>query len=313
MTMLLARTDLPLPLLRRGKVRDIYDLGDNLLLVASDRVSAFDVVLPQPVPRKGEVLTLLSAWWFGRTRDIVRNHFISVDPVQIATLYPGLADSRQIWARRAMLVRRANPFPVECVVRGYLAGSAWSEYRRDGTLAGESLAAGLCESARLVPPIFSPATKAEQEHDENIPVARMREIIGPHSAEQLRQASLALYEHGRDVCSQQGIILADTKFEFGSDADGSIRLIDEVMTPDSSRFWPADGYAAGRPQPSFDKQPVRDYLDGLAHRGSWDKQAPGPDLPAAVVEATSARYQDVFRRITGHALDDFPLHDPRGG
>ncbi len=312
MTTLLTRTDLPLRLLRRGKVRDVYDLGDALLMVASDRVSAFDVVLPQPVPRKGEVLTLLSAWWFARTRDIIPNHFISVDPQRIAAQYPMLEQCREYWARRAMLVHRAEPYPVECVVRGYLAGSAWSEYRQDGTLAGERLPAGLVEAARLDPPVFSPATKAEEGHDENIPRARMCEILGAEAAERLRAASVALYARGRELCAARGILLADTKFEFGRAPDGSALLIDEAMTPDSSRFWPSDGYTPGIPQPSFDKQPLRDYLEGLARAGAWNKQAPGPDLPAAVVEATTVRYQDAFRRITGAELDQFPLEEPGG-
>ncbi len=307
MTAAIARTDLPFPLLRRGKVRDVYDLGDALLMVATDRVSAFDVVLPQPVPRKGEVLTLLSAWWFGRTRDVVPNHLLSVDPDHIADRYPGLADTREVWARRAMLVRRTDPFPVECVVRGYLSGSAWKEYAASGTLAGEPLAPGLVESDRLEPPVFSPATKAEEGHDENIPFARMAEVVGADTAERLREASFAVYRRGLEIAAPAGIILADTKFEFGRDADGEIRLIDEVLTPDSSRFWPADRYAPGRGQPSFDKQPLRDYLEGLAAEGRWDKQAPGPDLPPEVVEETSRRYQDAFRRLTGHALDRFPL------
>lgn len=312
MTALLTRTDFPFPLLRRGKVRDVYDLGDALLMVASDRVSAFDVVLPQPVPRKGEVLTLLSAWWFARTSDIIPNHLISVDPQWIAARYPVLEESREIWARRAMLVHRTAPYPVECVVRGYLAGSAWSEYRQGGTLAGERLPPGLVESERLDPPIFSPATKAEAGHDQNIPVARMRELLGGEAAERLRAASLALYARGREVCASRGILLADTKFEFGRAADGSTLLIDEAMTPDSSRFWPSDGYNPGGPQPSFDKQPLRDYLEGLARAGAWNKQAPGPDLPDEVVGATSVRYQDAFRRITGTELNHFPLEDPGG-
>ena len=306
-TALLTRTDLPLPLLRRGKVRDVYDLGDALLLVASDRISAFDVVLPNPVPRKGEVLTLLSAWWFRQTADLTPNHFLTADPDSIIDRFPALADSREVWGRRAMLVRSADPFPVECVVRGYLAGSAWAEYTGAGTLAGEPLAVGLRESDDLEPPVFSPATKAEQGHDENITFSRMGEILGSDTAERLRRTSLAIYERGRRTCAERGLLLADTKFEFGRDASGTVRLIDEVLTPDSSRFWPADAYAPGRAQPSFDKQPLRDYLETLSQRGEWNKQAPGPVLPEAIVRATSDRYQDVFQRITGFALDDFPL------
>jgi phosphoribosylaminoimidazole-succinocarboxamide synthase len=288
----------------------VYDLGDALLMVATDRVSAFDVVMPTPIPRKGEVLTLISAWWFARTADLVPNHLLSVDPDDIERMRPELAPHRALWARRAMLVRKLRPFPVECVVRGYLAGSAWKEYRETGTLAGEPLPAGLLESSRLDPPVFSPATKAETGHDENIPFTRMEEILGGEAAARLRDASLALYTRGRDLLAPRGIILADTKFEFGAGADGTLRLMDEVLTPDSSRFWPAESYAAGRGQPSLDKQPLRDWLEGLCARGDWDRAPPGPALPEAVVEETSRRYQDAFRRVTGMALDDFPLADP---
>jgi phosphoribosylaminoimidazole-succinocarboxamide synthase len=308
LTPTLVTTDLPFPLLLRGKVRDVYDLGDALLMVATDRVSAFDVVMPDPVPRKGEVLTLISAWWFARTAGLVPNHLLSVDPDHIAGLYPALAPVRETWARRGMLVRRLRPFPVECVVRGYLSGSAWKEYREAGTLAGEPLPAGLAESDRLDPPVFSPATKAETGHDENIPFGRMEETLGAEVAAQLRERSLALYERGREVASQAGIIIADTKFEFGRDTDGTIRVMDEVLTPDSSRFWPAESYAAGRGQPSLDKQPLRDWLEGLVGRGEWNKAYPAPALPPQVVEATSLRYQDAFRRLTGMTLDQFPIH-----
>jgi phosphoribosylaminoimidazole-succinocarboxamide synthase len=302
-----ARTELPVPLLRRGKVRDVYDLGDVLLMVATDRVSAFDVVLPQPVPRKGEVLTLISAWWFARTADLVANHLITVDPEQIARRYPALAPSRDLWERRAMLVRRLDPFPIECVVRGYISGSAWKEYRWAGTLAGESLPEGLVESSRLDTPIFSPATKAEEGHDENITFDQAVEVVGEAAAEELRRASVLLYERGRDIAEDRGIIIADTKFEFGRDDAGVIRVMDEMLTPDSSRFWPANMYAAGRSQPSFDKQPVRDYLEGLVRRGEWDRQPPAPDLPDEQVEETSRRYQEAFRMITGIDLDEVPL------
>jgi phosphoribosylaminoimidazole-succinocarboxamide synthase len=301
------RTELPVPLLRTGKVRDVYDLGDALLLVATDRVSAFDVVMPQPVPRKGEVLTLLSAWWFRQTADIVANHMLSVDPAVIAQRYPVLRDTRPVWERRSMLVRKLQPFPVECVVRGYVSGSAWKEYARSGTLAGEPLPAGLQESGRLDAPVFSPATKAEEGHDENITFAQMSRIIGQGEAERLREASLRLYQRGREVAERSGIIVADTKFEFGSDERGEIVLIDEALTPDSSRFWPGESYRAGGGQPSLDKQPLRDYLEELVERGEWNKQPPGPDLPASVVQETSERYQNVFRRLTGRSLDDFPL------
>src|SRR5690606_34051288 len=279
----IARTALPFPLLRQGKVRDVYDLGDALLLVATDRVSAFDVVLPQPIPRKGEVLTLISAWWFARTRDIIPGHLLSVDPDHIAERYPALAESRSVWQRRSMLVRKLTPFPVECVVRGYLSGSAWKGYRESGTLAGEALPAGLIESGPMPPPTFSPATKAEEGHDENIAFGVVEETLGSGIAQRLRDASLALYARGRDVAAERGIIIADTKFEFGRSSDGEIVLIDEVMTPDSSRFWPADLYRVGQGQPSLDKQPLRDYLETLVERGAWDKQPPAPDLPDDVV------------------------------
>lgn len=309
MTETIQRTELPFPLLRRGKVRDVYDLGDAVLLVATDRVSAFDVVLPQPIPRKGEVLNLISAWWFGRTAQVVPNHLITADPDRIAERFPSLADLRSVWARRSMLVRKTTPFHVECVVRGYLAGSAWKEYATAGTLAGAALPPALSECAKLDAPLFSPATKAESGHDENISFVEMANIVGQQTAEQLRKTSVAVYEMGRDIAAERGIIIADTKFEFGRDAAGTLYLIDEVLTPDSSRFWPAAEYVPGRPQPAFDKQPLRDYLESLEREGRWNKQPPGPDLPVAVVAETSRRYQDAFQRITGYALDDFPLAD----
>ncbi|HET8656374.1 MAG TPA: phosphoribosylaminoimidazolesuccinocarboxamide synthase [Longimicrobiaceae bacterium] len=309
MTETIARTQLPVPLLRRGKVRDVYDLGDALLLVATDRVSAFDVVLPQPVPRKGEVLTLLSAWWFARMADVIPSHFVTVDPDAIQARYPALGESRSVWARRSMLTHKLDPFPVECVVRGYISGSAWKEYREHGTLAGETLPAGLRESDPLPAPVFSPATKAESGHDENIPFSRMREIVGEAAADRLRDASLRIYERGREIAARSGIIIADTKFEFGRDDSGEIRVIDEMLTPDSSRFWPAAEYEPGHGQPSLDKQPLRDWLEALTARGEWNKQPPAPDLPADVVRATSDRYQDAFRRLTGLTLDEVPLKE----
>lgn len=310
LTATVAATDLPFPLRVRGKVRDVYDLGDALLMVATDRVSAFDVVLPNPVPRKGEVLTLISAWWFARTASLVPNHVISVDPDVIAERYPELAPHRAVWARRSTLVRKLAPFPVECVVRGYLSGSAWKEYRERGTLAGEPLPTGLRESDPLPAPLFSPATKAETGHDENITFARMAEIVGAETAERLRALSLSLYQAGRETAARAGIMIADTKFEFGTDTDGTIRVMDEILTPDSSRFWPADLYQPGRGQPSLDKQPLRDWLEGETAAGRWNKTAPGPQLPAEVVAETSRRYQDAFRRLTGLTLDEFPLNDP---
>ena len=296
---------LPLDLYRRGKVRDVYDLGEELLLLATDRISAFDVVLPEPIPDKGAVLTQLSAFWFERTADIVLNHVVSAEPERIADRHPKLRPHRDRWAGRAMLVRKTAPFPIECVVRGYLSGSAWKEYRASGTLAGEPLPKGLRESDRLEPPIFSPATKAETGHDENITFARMGEVIGAEVARRLRDYSLEVYARGRDLALERGIIIADTKFEFGRAPDGTILLIDEVLTPDSSRFWPADEYEPGRAQRSFDKQPVRDYLDRLAEQGEWDKQPPAPPLPREVVEATSRRYREAFERLTGSSLPDY--------
>ena len=309
----IAQTDLPAPLLRRGKVRDVYDLGDALLLVATDRVSAFDVVLPQPVPRKGEVLTLISAWWFGQTADLVPNHIISIDPDEIERRYPQLAPTRRVWARRSTLARKLEPIPVECVVRGYISGSAWKEYREAGTLAGEPLPAGLIESQQMDSPVFSPATKAEEGHDENISFSQAAEAVGTDVATELRSQSIRLYEHGRSIAGQRGIIIADTKFEFGRDTDGTLRVMDEMMTPDSSRFWPRESYRVGHPQPSFDKQPIRDYLEGLVASGRWDRQPPAPDLPETQVEETARRYQEAFRLLTGSTLDEVDLATWGGG
>ena len=297
------QSELPLPLLRRGKVREVYGVDDQtVLLVASDRVSAFDVVMAEPVPRKGIVLTQMSAYWFRILGKRVASHFITADAAEIVNHIPALSGHREAIAGRAMLCRRAKTIPFECVVRGYLSGSAWSEYRKHGTLAGEALPTGLVESARLDPPIFSPATKAEEGHDENITFGRMREALGATLADKLRALSLEVYTIGRDAAAARGIIIADTKFEFGHTPSGELLLIDEVLTPDSSRFWPADQYQAGRGQPSFDKQPLRDYLDGVRRQGKWDGQAPPPPLPREVVRATSTRYQDAFLRITGNPL-----------
>ena len=275
---------------------------DTLLLVASDRVSAFDVVMPEAIPAKGAVLTQLSAYWFQALADIVPNHYLTADADQIIERIPRLADHRDTIRGRTMLVRRAKPVAFECVVRGYLAGSGWAEYREHGTLAGELLPPGLLESARLDPALFTPATKAEAGHDENVTMAKVRAALGPELADRLRTASLGLYAAARDRAATRGIIIADTKFEFGHDASGQLLLIDELLTPDSSRFWPADRYQPGRSQPSFDKQPLRDYLSGLKRAGQWNGNDPGPHLPAEVVHATSVRYQDAFLRITGEAL-----------
>jgi phosphoribosylaminoimidazole-succinocarboxamide synthase len=302
---LIVESRLPLPLLRRGKVREVYEVDpEHLLLVASDRVSAFDVVMAEPIPRKGAVLTQVSAFWFELLHDVLPSHYVTAATDRILDRIPDLIPHRAEVAGRTMLVRRTQPIPFECVVRGYLSGSAWAEYRRQGTLAGEALPAGLVESARLDPPIFSPATKAETGHDENVPFTTVADALGRTEADALRQASLKLYEAGRSHAASRGIIIADTKFEFGRDSDGRLRLIDEVLTPDSSRFWPADRYEPGRPQASFDKQPLRDFLAGLKAKGQWNGEAPPPRLPEAVVQATSRRYLDAFERITGRPLED---------
>ncbi len=303
MTGVLVESRLPLPLVRRGKVREVYAVDDaTLLLVASDRVSAFDVVLHEPVPYKGAVLTQLSAFWFDRLASVMPNHCLSADADEIVARVPALAGHRDALEGRTLLARRTTPAPFECVVRGYLSGSAWAEYRKSGTLAGEPLAPGLVESARLDPPIFSPATKAEEGHDENVSFDHVARVLGRAPAERLRRASLDLYEAGRACAAERGIIIADTKFEFGTAADGTLLVIDEILTPDSSRFWPADGYQPGGRQPSFDKQPLRDYLADLKREGRWNGNAPPPPLPAAVVSETSARYRDAYRRITGRDL-----------
>jgi phosphoribosylaminoimidazole-succinocarboxamide synthase len=301
----LSQSTLPLPLLRRGKVREVYEVdAETLLLVASDRVSAFDVVMREPVPMKGAVLTQISAFWFRKLAGTVDHHMVSADADEIIERIPALAGHRSQVAGRSMLVRRTDPIPFECVIRGYLAGSAWAEYRKSGTLAGERLAPGLRESDRFDPPVFSPATKAETGHDENVTFDRMRTDLGPALSEKLRTLSLAVYSTGRDHAATRGIIIADTKFEFGEGSDGTLRLIDEVLTPDSSRFWPADRYAPGGSQPSFDKQPLRDHLSALKHARTWNGDAPPPALPAEVVEATSKRYQEAFRLLTGRSLEE---------
>jgi phosphoribosylaminoimidazole-succinocarboxamide synthase len=298
-----ATTALPLPLVRRGKVRDVYGVDDaRLLLVATDRVSAFDVVMREVIPFKGAVLTQVTAWWLSQFGGEVDHHLLTADADQIAREVPALDAHRDLLRGRAMLCRRTEVFPVECVIRGYIAGSAWKEYQASGTLAGEPLPAGLVESARLEHPIFSPATKAETGHDENITIARMRGIVGDQVAAELERLTRLVYGRGRDVVAARGILIADTKFEFGLDGD-RIRLIDEVMTPDSSRFWPADGYQPGRSQPSFDKQPLRDWLDAERRAGRWNGEAPPPTLPPVVVDATSTRYLDAYRRVTGAPLD----------
>jgi phosphoribosylaminoimidazole-succinocarboxamide synthase len=300
----LTESRLPLPLLRRGKVREVYEVdADHLLLVASDRVSAFDVVMREPIPRKGAVLTQMSAFWFERLAELVPSHFITARADEILDRLPGLRGLAAEIEGRSMLVRRTEPIPFECVVRGYLSGSAWAEYRNSGTLAGERLPAGLVESARLEPPLFSPATKAESGHDINVTVETVAAELGAELTSWLRDASFAVYRAGRDHAAGRGIIIADTKFEFGRDRAGVLRLIDEVMTPDSSRFWPADRYQPGRPQPSFDKQPLRDYLAEIRREGRWNGEAPPPTLPDDVVHATSRRYLEAYRLITGRELE----------
>jgi phosphoribosylaminoimidazole-succinocarboxamide synthase len=302
MTTMLA-SDLPLPRIGRGKVRDIYAVGgDRVLLLTTDRISAFDVVMAETIPMKGAVLTQISAWWFDQLEGVVHHHMISADADAIIKEIPGLQGHRASLAGRAMLCRRTTVFPIECVVRGYLSGSAWKEYAQQGTLAAEKLAPGLLESTKLEPAIFSPATKAETGHDENITIARMREVLGDEVAFELESMSRAVYALGEKITRDRGIIIADTKFEFGRDKDGRIILIDEVMTPDSSRFWAADVYKPGQPQPSFDKQPLRDHLDAERRAGRWNGDAPPPPLPASVVDATSKRYLEAYRRITGNEL-----------
>jgi phosphoribosylaminoimidazole-succinocarboxamide synthase len=302
MSTAIATTSLPFPLVRRGKVRDVYDVGDErLLIVATDRISAFDVVMNQPIPSKGAVLTAVTRWWLSQGGVFSPNHLLG-DERDFLADYADLKDDFAEIKDRSMLVRRTQPSAFECVVRGYISGSAWSEYNSHGTLAGEPLPGGLRESDRLSEPIFSPATKAETGHDENVPFSRVVNELGADLANDLRDRSLAIYEEGRRIAQSKGIIIADTKFEFGHDRDGNLLLIDEVMTPDSSRFWPSETYEAGRAQPSLDKQPVRDYLETLVAQGKWNKQPPAPDLPGDVIAATTARYRELHRRLTGKEL-----------
>ena len=303
MTIVVGQTDLPLERIRRGKVRDLYAVdGDRVLLVASDRVSAFDVVMNELVPFKGAVLTQITAWWLQQFAQDVAHHMITADADEIVRAVPTLAPHHATLVGRSMLCQRADVIPVECVIRGYLSGSAWKEYKASGTLAGEALPAGLTESARFDPPIFSPSTKADVGHDENITVAQVRALLGDATAAELERLTRLVYGRGRDLAARRGIIIADTKFEFGMTKSGQIILIDEALTPDSSRFWPADRYQPGGSQPSFDKQPLRDYLEGEKQGGRWDGNAPPPTLPAEVIEATSSRYRQAFRLLTGNTL-----------
>ncbi len=282
-----------LPLVNRGKVRDVYAVGDDhLLIVASDRLSAFDVVLPTPIPDKGAVLTAVSNFWFSRTRDIVANHLAALP---LAEAVPD-ADERAALEGRAVVVRRLVPLPIEAIVRGYLAGSGWKDYRRTGAVCGIALPEGLREADALPEPLFTPSTKAAPgRHDENISFDQAVDLIGAETAERVKAASLALYGFARDYARERGIILADTKFEFALDDDGALVLIDEALTPDSSRFWPADQYAPGSSPPSFDKQFVRDYLESIG----WDKRPPAPELPPEIVARTAAKYREARRRLTG--------------
>jgi phosphoribosylaminoimidazole-succinocarboxamide synthase len=277
------------PRLKSGKVREVFDLGDALLFVATDRISAFDVILPNPIPEKGRVLTALSEFWFGKTQHIIENHFITSDFTKFKARVGGI----ELLRGRSMLVKKCQPLPVECVVRGYLAGSGLKEYKQTRMVGGHRLPEGLVESSPLPQPIFTPATKAETGHDENIDFECCAEILGKPLAEKARDVSLALYNFARNYAAQRGIIIADTKFEFGLDGD-KLLLIDEALTPDSSRFWPANSYAPGKPQPSFDKQFVRDYLETL----DWNKTAPGPVLPDDVVHKTTEKYLEAFSRLT---------------
>ena len=280
---------------RQGKVRDLYDLGDSLLMVATDRISAFDYVLGSGIPDKGKVLTQLSAFWFEHTQDIVRNHVLETDAARYP---PDMRRHADILAGRSMLVRKTDPVPIECVARGYLSGSGWKDYVATGAVCGVRLPPGLRESDRLPQPIFTPATKATSGHDINISETEAGRLIGPRLLEQLRSLTLALYAAGAAHAESRGILLADTKFEFGLDAEGDVLLIDEVMTPDSSRYWPKDQYAPGGPQPSFDKQFVRDYLEQIR----WNKQPPVPSLPDEVVMRTREKYIEAFRRLAERDL-----------
>lgn len=274
--------------LRSGKVREVFDLGDRLLFVATDRISAFDVILPDGIPDKGRVLTQLSIFWFHFLKDLTRHHFLTTDLGKLGKKYPELVG-------RAMLVRKTKPLPIECVVRGYLAGSGWKEYQKVGTVCGIPLPPGLKESAELPTPIFTPSTKAETGHDENISFEQAVHILGRTKAEKVRALAINIYSVARNDARAKGILIADTKFEFGELSDHSILLIDEILTPDSSRFWPADQYQPGRSQPSFDKQFVRDYLETL----HWNKQPPGPHLPKEIIQKTRVKYLEAYQKLTG--------------
>ena len=289
------KTELPFKLFKRGKVRDIYEIDDNLLIVATDRISAFDFVLPDPIPNKGIYLTQLSIFWFEKMKKIAKNHLISGD---VEDFPDELKDYRDILDKRSMLVTKTEVIPVECIVRGYLSGSGWKEYQKKGEICGVKLPKGLRESEKLDEPIFTPTTKAEKGHDMPITFEQFKDMVGKETAEKLRDLSIEIYEKARDYAYQRGIIIADTKFEFGV-KDGEIILVDELLTPDSSRFWPLDAYEPGKPQPSFDKQYVRDYLTSTG----WDKNSPPPHLPEEVIRETEKKYREAFERLTGKRLD----------
>ena len=289
-----------LPLLHSGKVRDVYDAGDGrLLMVTSDRISAFDVVMEEPIPDKGRVLTAMTAFWFERFADLVPGHLISTGAGDLAEVLGGVVPADLVG--RTMLCRRAEMLPIECIVRGYITGSAWKEYRTSGTMHGGSMPEGLLEADRLPEPVFTPSTKADEGHDVNISYEEAVGLVGNEVAALAREASLACYQQGAEWAAERGILIADTKFEFGM-VDGRLVLADEVLTPDSSRFWPAEAWAPGATPPSFDKQPVRDHLDAL----DWGKQPPAPPLPEDVVAATSSRYVEAYERITGRSFADWP-------
>jgi phosphoribosylaminoimidazole-succinocarboxamide synthase len=297
MSTVITQTDFPtLKLVNRGKVRDIYDLGDTLLLVTSDRISAFDVIMNEGIPNKGLVLNQMSIFWFNLMKDIIPNHIVATEVED----YP--AETRPYHAQlkgRSMLVKKARPLPVECIVRGYISGSGWKDYQKTGAICGIALPTGLKESDQLPEPIFTPSTKAELgEHDENISFEETVRLCGPELAEKVRAATLTIYQRARDFAREKGIIIADTKFEFGTMEDGSLIWIDEALSPDSSRFWPLDQYRPGGPQPSFDKQFLRDYLETL----DWGKKAPAPPLPAEIVAKTGEKYMEALRRLTGIVL-----------
>ena len=295
---ILERTDMPdIPLLKRGKVRDVYEIEDQLLIVASDRISAFDVVMDDPIPNKGEILTRISLFWFRELEPMVESHLISSDPDEYPEVCRGYRDQLK---GRSMLVKRTQPLPVECIVRGYLSGSGWQEYVSAGSICGIPVSPGLKESQELPEPLFTPSTKAEDGlHDENISFRKTVDILGKKRAEEVRRLSLQIYEFGRALAARKGIIIADTKFEFGIKDDRLI-LIDEVLTPDSSRFWPEDAYRPGGPQQSFDKQFLRDYLIGI----KWPKKPPPPKLPAEVIRKTREKYIEALERLTGSGLKD---------